>query len=119
MTVRGPKGARVVSITPPPGHYELGAVGLHRRFERSADERCRTGRRLWPHKTRAGRQATGILKLKTSRSLASCSPRFIARPSRPEARPERIARPMTHARKPPMLPPLSTFELSWMKPPYL
>ena len=26
---------------------------------------------------------------------------------------------MTHARKPPMLPPLSTFELPWMKPPYL
>lgn len=26
---------------------------------------------------------------------------------------------MTHARKPPMLPPLSTFELPWLKPPYL
>ena len=26
---------------------------------------------------------------------------------------------MTHARKPPMLPPLSTVELPWLKPPYL
>src|SRR5215207_4193203 len=29
------KVARIVSITPPPGHYEPGAVGLHRRSERS------------------------------------------------------------------------------------
>jgi hypothetical protein len=26
---------------------------------------------------------------------------------------------MTHARKPPTLPPLGTFELPWLKPPYL
>ena len=26
---------------------------------------------------------------------------------------------MTHARKPPMLPPLTTVELPWLKPPYL
>src|SRR3954465_13347486 len=30
------QGAWIVSITPPPGHYESGAVGLHRRLPKGA-----------------------------------------------------------------------------------
>ena len=33
---RARKGAWTVSITPPPGHYEPGAVGLHRRLPKEA-----------------------------------------------------------------------------------
>src|SRR3954453_6748166 len=62
---RALKGAWIVSITPPPGHYEPGAVGLHRRSERS-DRRAVSDRtaawRTSRTKDRAGRQATGILK---------------------------------------------------------
>ena len=66
-TLDGARGlsARIVSITPPPGHYEPGAVGLHRRSERS-DRRAVSDRtaawRTSRTKNRAGRQATGILK---------------------------------------------------------
>src|SRR3954471_10799057 len=37
-TLDGASGlsARTVSITPPPGHYESGAVGLHRRLPKGA-----------------------------------------------------------------------------------
>src|SRR3954454_1194328 len=37
-TLDGPRGlsAPTVSITPPPGHYEPGAVGLHRRLPKGA-----------------------------------------------------------------------------------
>src|SRR5215213_7117427 len=61
-------------ITPPPGHYELGAVGLHRRSERG-DRRAVSDRTAaW----KAAQEPCGApgdwhLKLKTSRSLASCS----------------------------------------------
>src|SRR5215211_2940551 len=67
-TLDGARGlsALIVSITPPPGHYEPGAVGLHRRSERS-DRRAVSDRtaawRTSRRKNRAGRQATGILKL--------------------------------------------------------
>src|SRR3954452_227337 len=62
LTVRAALSARTVSITPPPGHYEPGAVGLHRRSERS-DRRAvsdRTAaRRTSRTKNRAGRRAPG------------------------------------------------------------
>src|SRR5215217_1891299 len=64
------QGAWIVSITPPPGHYEPGAVGLHRRSERS-DRRAVSDRtaawRTRRTKNRAGRRATGTLKTKSSR----------------------------------------------------
>ena len=67
---RARKGTRIVSITPPPGHYEPGAVGLHRRSERS-DRRAVSDRtaawRTSRTKNRAGRRATGTLKTKLSR----------------------------------------------------
>src|SRR5215211_6378786 len=59
------QGAWIVSITPPPGHYESGAVGLHRRLpkgrRRAVSDRT-AARRTSRTKNRAGRQATGILK---------------------------------------------------------
>ena len=66
-TLDGARGlsARTVSITPPPGHYEPGAVGLHRRClkgrRRAVSDRT-AARRTSRTKNRAGRQATGILK---------------------------------------------------------
>ena len=64
LTVSRGLSARIVSITPPPGHYELGAVGLHRRSERS-DRRAVSDRtaawRTSRTKNRAGRRATGTL----------------------------------------------------------
>src|SRR3954471_18564265 len=66
--------ARIVIITPPPGHYEPGAVGLHRRSERS-DRRAVSDRTAALKAAQEPRGAPGDwhLKLKTSRSLASCS----------------------------------------------
>src|SRR5215217_1845257 len=64
LTVSRGLSARIVSITPPPGHYESGAVGLHRRSERS-DRRAVSDRtaawRTSRTKNRAGRRATGTL----------------------------------------------------------
>src|SRR3954471_5009127 len=62
LTVSRARKARwTVSITPPPGHYESGAVGLHRRLPKGAPT---SG--VGPdggsenEQNRAGRQATGI-----------------------------------------------------------
>src|SRR5215207_6623210 len=116
------KAARTVLITPPPGHYEPGAVGLHRRSERS-DRRAVSDRmaawRTSRTKNRAGRRATGTLKTKSSRRPGVPLPSLHreAIPTRSSARKDREtddARPQA-----PMLPPLSTFELPWLKPPYL
>src|SRR3954454_24432480 len=100
LTVSRGLSARIVSITPPPGHYEPGAVGLHRRSERSDRRAVSDWTAAWrTSRTRTARDAGRPAPLKQSRAgaLASRSPRFIARPSRPEARPERTARAMTHA----------------------
>jgi hypothetical protein len=64
-TLDGARGlsARTVSITPPPGHYESGAGGLHRRSERSGRRAVSDRTAAWRTsrtKNRAGRQATGI-----------------------------------------------------------
>src|SRR5215204_2991284 len=93
LTIRAPKVARTVSITPPPGHYEPGAVGLHRRSERS-DRRAVSDRtaawRTSRTKNRAGRQATGILKTKSSRRPGGPLPRYReAVPTRSSARKDR------------------------------
>src|SRR5215204_2881309 len=87
------QGVWIVSITPPPGHYEPGAVGLHRRSERS-DRRAVSDRtaasRTSRTKNRAGRRATGILKTKSSRRPGGPLPRYReAVPTRSSARKDR------------------------------
>src|SRR5215204_7779832 len=63
LTVRASQDARIISITPPLGHYEPGAVGCigasqstRRRAVSDRTAAWRTSRT----KNRAGRQATGI-----------------------------------------------------------
>src|SRR5215203_5859263 len=77
-TLDGARGlnARIVLITPPPGHYEPGAVGLHRRLPRQAPTSGvgpDGGLANKPHKEPRGAPGDWHLKLKVSRSLASCS----------------------------------------------
>src|SRR5215211_6108914 len=61
---RARKVARIVSITPPPGHYEPGAVGLHRRSERS-DRRAVSDRTAASKAAQEPRGAPGDWHLKT------------------------------------------------------
>src|SRR3954463_4863065 len=66
-TLDGARGlsARIVSITPPPGHYEPGAVGCIGACQKGRRRAVSDRTASWQTsrtKNRAGRQATGILK---------------------------------------------------------
>ena len=77
-TLDGARGlsARIVSITPPPGHYESGAVGLHGRLPKGAPTSGvgpDGGLENEPHEEPRGAPGDWHPKNIASRSLASCS----------------------------------------------
>src|SRR5215212_10219627 len=76
LTVRASQSTRIVSITPPPGHYESGAVGLHGRLPKGAPTSGvgpDGGLENEPHEEPRGAPGDWHPKNIASRSLASCS----------------------------------------------